>query len=223
MKVILLFLFLNLIIIVLGNQQCSPHIESYKLCMSNSKCSYQMYLDKNSEILELDGISDFTWVDFYLPQIYQELEVGSMVSLSPMNQERILAAEIIAVDPQLSSVSRNLKYRAQIASTLLSLKPNTLISVIAPIAEESSLVVVPDLSIKRDPFGSYVFLLEAAEEGAYRAKQVKVELDERQADQVMVLSGLTAGQLIANQGSFKLFPGMKVYITNSVAENSAIL
>lgn len=181
------------------------------------------YLDKNSEILELVGISDFTWVDFYLPQVYQELELGSMVSLSPMNQERTLTAEIIAVAPQLSSSSRNLKYRAQIASTILSLKPNTLISVIAPIAEESSLVVVPDLSIKRDPFGSYVFLLEAAEEGAYRVKQVKVELGDRQADQVMVLNGLSAGQLIANQGAFKLFPGMKVYITDAAAENSAKL
>ncbi|OUS32645.1 efflux transporter periplasmic adaptor subunit [Thalassotalea sp. 42_200_T64] len=182
------------------------------------------YLDNNSQVLELVGISDFTWVDFYLPQVYKELKLGATVSLSPMNQERVLAAEIIAIDPQLSSASRNLKYRAQIASTALSLKPNTLISVIAPIAETSSLVVVPDLSIKRDPFGSYVFLLEAEEEGAYRAKQVKVELGDRQADQVMVLNGLTVGQLIANQGAFKLFSGMKVYIANaSDVEDSAKL
>lgn len=171
------------------------------------------YLDKNSQILELVGINDFTWIDFFLPQVYKELDLGSNIQLMAMNSDVVLSAEIVAVDPQLSATSRNLKYRAQIASSELSLKPNTLVSIVAPVSEFSNLAVVPDLSIKRDPFGSYVFVLEKAEEGSYRAKQVKIELGEREADRVYVLNGLNEGQLIANKGSFKLFPGMKVYIS----------
>jgi len=184
------------------------------------------YLDNNSSLLELVGVNDFTWIDFYLPQFYAELPVGAKVQISPISSARsndVYQAEIIAVDPQLSSLSRNLKYRAQIASSTLALKPNTLISVTAPIAQTTSLVAVPDLAIKRDPFGNYVFMLMAQEDGTYRAKQVKVELGERIDDQVLILSGLEVGQLIANEGSFKLFPNMKVYLAAKPAiESSSI-
>jgi membrane fusion protein (multidrug efflux system) len=78
---------------------------------------------------------------------------------------------------------------------------------------------VPDLAIKRDALGNYVFVLEAGDNGTYRAKLMPVELGERQGDHVMILSGIEAGQLIANKGSFKLFPGMKVYLAKEAAQD----
>jgi len=180
------------------------------------------YLDKNSQVLELVGVNDFTWIDFNLPQIYQELDLGSVVSISLINETSMFDAIIIAIDPKLSRTSRQLKYRAQINSSVLPLKPNTLVSVIAPIAKKTTITSVPDLAIKRDALGSYVFILEPADEGGYRAKQVPVTLGERQGDHVMVLTGLEVGQLIANKGSFKiLFPGMKVYITEEVTADTS--
>ena len=173
------------------------------------------YLDKNSQVLELVGVNDFTWIDFNLPQLYQELDLASNVSIKPMTQSTEYAASIIAVDPKLSRMSRHLKYRAQIPTATLALKPNTLVSVIVPVAKEVQLVAVPDLAIKRDALGNYVFVLEASDEGSYRAKQVPVQLGERVGEQVMIVSGLEVGQLIANKGSFKLFPGMKVYLANA--------
>jgi RND family efflux transporter MFP subunit len=179
------------------------------------------YLDKNSQVLELVGVNDFTWVDFNLPQFYQELDLSSMVKISPINQNARFDASIIAIDPQLSRTSRHLKYRAQLPSSTLALKPNTLVSVIVPIDNKSTLATVPDLAIKRDALGSYLFVLDADGEGSYRAKQVPVELGERQGDHVMILAGVAAGQLIANKGSFKLFPGMKVYLAKETANNVA--
>ncbi|OUR82550.1 efflux transporter periplasmic adaptor subunit [Colwellia psychrerythraea] len=179
------------------------------------------YLDKNSQVLELVGINDFTWIDFNLPQLYQELGLSSTVKISPINQDSVFEAKIIAIDPQLSRLSRHLKYRAQLPSATLALKPNTLVSVIVPIANKAMLAVVPDLAIKRDALGNYVFVLEADEEGSYRAKQVPVKLGERQGEQVMILTGVEAGQLIADKGAFKLFPGMKVYLAKEVAKTTA--
>ena len=180
------------------------------------------YLDKNSQVLELVGVNDFTWIDFNLPQFYQQLDLASTVEISPISQDAAFSAKIIAIDPQLSRLSRHLKYRAQLPSATLALKPNTLVSVIVPIAKQSTLTTVPDLAIKRDALGNYVFVLEAEGEGSYRAKQVPVELGDRQGEQVMILSGVAAGQLIANKGSFKLFPGMKVYLAKEVAEEAVI-
>lgn len=179
------------------------------------------YLDKNSQVLELVGVNDFTWIDFSLPQLYQELDLASAVQISPMNQSANFEATIIAVDPQLSRASRHLKYRAQISSKTLALKPNTLVSVIVPIAKSSTVASVPDLAIKRDALGDYVFALEEDTDGSYRAKLVPVELGERQGEQVMILSGIKTGQLIANMGSFKLFPGMKVYVASKSEKEAA--
>ena len=179
------------------------------------------YLDINSQVLELVGVNDFTWIDFNLPQLYQELALASMVKISPMNQQIEYSASIIAIDPQLSRISRHLKYRAQIPSATLALKPNTLVSVIVPIAKQAMLASVPDLAIKRDALGDYVFVLEADGKGSYRAKQVAVKLGERQGEQVMILSGVEAGQLVANKGAFKLYPGMKVYLASEAADVAA--
>ena len=179
------------------------------------------YLDNNSKVLSLIGVNEYTWIDFHLPQVYRELSVGSLVKVSPMHQVKSFDAIIIAIDPQLARQSRSLKYRAQIKSSLLALKPNTLVSVYSPIAANISLISVPDVAITRDPLGSYVFVLESEGEGAYRAKQVKVILGERNTDTVMVLSGLDEGTLIATKGAFKLFPEMKVFIAESLAVNTA--
>jgi membrane fusion protein (multidrug efflux system) len=175
------------------------------------------YLDNNSQVLTLIGVNEFTWVDFYLPQVYRELSVGSSVQIRAMNRNESFQAQIIAIDPLLARKSRSLKYRAQIKSSVLALKPNTLVSVYSPIAENISIASVPDVAITRDPLGSYVFLLEAEGEGAYRAKKVKVTLGDRNNDHVFVLSGIDEGQLIATKGAFKLFPQMKVYVAESLA------
>ena len=179
------------------------------------------YLDNNSQVLSLIGVNEYTWIDFHLPQVYRELSVGSLVKVSPMNQALSFDAKIIAIDPQLARQSRSLKYRAQIKSSLLALKPNTLVSVYSPIAASTSLISVPDVAITRDPLGSYVFVLEKEAEGVYRAKQVKVTLGERNMDTVMVLSGLDEGALIATKGAFKLFPEMKVFVAKSLATKIA--
>jgi membrane fusion protein (multidrug efflux system) len=179
------------------------------------------YLDNNTQVLSLIGVNEYTWVDFYLPQVYRELLLGSLVKISPMNQAKSFDAKIIAIDPQLARQSRSLKYRAQIKSSLLTLRPNTLVSVYSPVGKEVSLISVPDVAITRDPLGSYIYVLESEGEGAYRSKQIKVVLGERKDSSVMILSGLDEGQLIATKGAFKLFPQMKVFVANSLAANIA--
>lgn len=171
------------------------------------------YLDKNTQVFSLTGINDITWVDFYLPQVYSELALGTQVDIAPMNSNEKISAEIIAVDPQLVKNSRHLKYRVKVATEVLGLKPHTLVNVFVPIEAEQRYIAVPDLAITRDQLGSYVFLLEKNEQDVYRAKKQKVILAERDGEQVMIASGLESGQLIATKGAFKLFPGMKVFIS----------
>ncbi|WDD99043.1 efflux RND transporter periplasmic adaptor subunit [Thalassomonas actiniarum] len=180
------------------------------------------YLDSNTTITKLIGVYDYTWVDFSLPQTYGELVLGTQVEISTIaDNSQVFQAEIVAVDPQLSSSSRQLKYRAQFAKARGFLKPNTLVTVAAPVAKARELVAVSDLAITRDHLGEYVFVLEDEGNNSYRAKRQKVVLGDRRGDQVMVTDGLAPDTLIATKGAFKLRPGLKVFITDENAETNA--
>ncbi|WDE11803.1 efflux RND transporter periplasmic adaptor subunit [Thalassomonas haliotis] len=180
------------------------------------------YLDNNTKITELIGVYDYTWVDFSLPQTYGELALATQVDISTIaDNGQVFEAEIIAVDPQLSSSSRQLKYRAQFAKTSGFLKPNTLVTVTAPVAKARELVAISDLAITRDHLGEYVFVLQDEGNNSYRAKRQKVVLGDRRGDKVMVTDGLAPGTLIATKGAFKLRPGLKVFISDENAEMSA--
>ena len=179
------------------------------------------YLDSNSEITTLIGINDYNWIDFSLPQTYGEIALGTQVQIKTItNNSKVYQAEIIAVAPQLSSSSRNLKYRTQIAQSTDSLKPNTLVTVTVPVAKSKRLVAVADLAITRDHLGQYVFVLQDEGNNSYRAKRQKIILGDRQGDKVMVLEGLEPGTLIATKGAFKLRPGLKVFIAPKIPANA---
>ncbi|SES63576.1 efflux RND transporter periplasmic adaptor subunit [Thalassotalea agarivorans] len=172
------------------------------------------YLQANSDIVSLVGTQDHIWVDFSMPQVYNELAVGDAVSIQKISTKESFDARVIAVDPHLSASTRNLKYRAQLSNDYVALKPNTLVGVTVPVAPENELVSIPDVAIKRDQLGNFVFLLTPEEGGAYRASLQKITVEERVGDQVLVSDGIQPGQLIAAKGSFKLRPQMKVIVQN---------
>ena len=180
------------------------------------------YLDSNSEITVLIGVHDYIWIDFSLPQTYDELALGTAVSVKTIaNDSQHYDAQIIAVNPQLSSSSRQLKYRAQIEKIPAWLKPNTLVTVTVPVASASERVAIADLAITRDHLGEYVFVLEDEGNNSYRAKRQKVKLGERLGDKVMVVDGLSPGTLIATKGAFKLRPGLKVFVAETKVNSAS--
>jgi len=179
------------------------------------------YLDSNTAITTLIGIHDRTWIDFYLPQTYAHLPLDTVINITQVShQKQSYDARIIAVNPQLSSQLRSLKYRAEIISDELSLKPGTFVQVTIPVAKAATAISVPDLAITRDHLGEYVFILTAEENGFYRAQRQKVQLGDQKNNQVLIHDGLKSGQLIATTGAFKLYSGSKVFIAEDKAKNN---
>ena len=173
------------------------------------------YLDGNTIITHLIGVDKTQWIDFYVPQIYQELTVGSNVSVSVETpQFRSSKAEITSIEPMLTNESRHFKYRARMNNESLVLRHNHLVKVTLPISEERLTVIIPNLAVSKDHLGDYVYIVETDEGGENRVQRKKVELGDRYGDQVIVNSGLSAGDYIANTGAFKLRPGLKVNVSN---------
>jgi len=91
------------------------------------------------------------------------------------------------------------------------------------LAETQNVISIPTSSISFAPFGDSVYLVEAskgnAEDGTplpQTAKQTFIKVLESRGDLSAVISGLEEGQEIVSNGTFKLFPGAPVKVSNSI-------
>lgn len=181
------------------------------------------YLEANSHITSLVGVSDHAWIDFYVPQIYDELALGSKVKVSLSGQQSSATiATVVSVEPMLTDESRHYMYRARISSASLSLKHNHLVKVTLPVNEQTNKIFIPSLAVSKGPLGDYVFLVKDDELGVRRAYRHKVELGDRIGDQVIVDDGLVSGDYIASTGVFKLRPGLKLFISEAVQGDAEV-
>lgn len=179
------------------------------------------YLPINSSISQLVGLQDYMWIDFSLPQTYQQLALNTQVTLTLLDKAQTkLLAKVISVAPEVSKNSRQLKYRAKVSTKQISLTANQLIKVTAPIGDSKQVFAIPYLAVIKDQLGNYVYLLAKDDEGILRAQRHQVSLGERMGDLVMITDGLTTGSMIANQGAFKLRNGLKTFVKNSLNKNT---
>jgi len=153
------------------------------------------------------------WIDFSLPQTYQQLDLNTQVTLTLLDNEKTeLLAKVISVAPEVSKNSRQLKYRAKVSNKQGKLTANQLVKVTAPIGDDKQVFAIPYLAVIKGQLGNYVYLLAKDDNGVLRAQRHQVSLGERMGDLVMITDGLSTGSMIANQGAFKLRNGLKTYV-----------
>lgn len=176
------------------------------------------YLDNNSVITTVVGDRGEMWVDFAVPQFYGELAPGHRVSLrivrsAGLDGEALLAAEVIAGDASIDAASRSRRYRAVVREGSDRLLDNMSVSVDIPLGLATPLLAVPSLALQSDIAGEFVWLLERDSGGqGYRARRQSVASFGQQGELTFVDS-LSADQLIAAAGAFKLSPGLLVKTT----------
>jgi membrane fusion protein (multidrug efflux system) len=132
------------------------------------------YLDKGTILVRLNGSVDQVWIDFALPQEHAHLNVGEVVNVTLGRDGETVSAPIIARDSFVNQRSRNVKFRAIADNMMLKAVAGSLVNVSVPVGEPQRVALVPVTSVRKDAFGSKVFVMEAAEEGArapYRAEQ----------------------------------------------------
>ncbi len=168
-------------------------------------------LPAQSVVTTLVGLTPYLWVDFELPQSSPLLGVGDSIRLK--TGATSLAAQIIAREGELSSTSRNLRYRASFPAEGHSLLPHSVVQVEVPAGDAVQAAVIPDTALRVDQLGNFVYLLEEDEEsGDLRAHRQQVEVGSRRKNEVAILSGLEPGDRIAAKGAFKLRDDMKVAV-----------
>ncbi len=177
------------------------------------------YLQANTFIATLLGLTDYSWVDFSLPLERAALSTGDQIKVGLSDIDNTsFTAQIIAKEVVASTNSRNVKYRAQVASPLPQ-APNTIVRIMIPTGTKES-VIIPRISLVFDHEDTFVYVLNAESNGRYRAERRSVIVGDKQQNHVSILSGLNAGELVAAQGTFKLLPGLLTFVRERPTNSS---
>ncbi len=166
------------------------------------------YLSEGSLITMLQGIDEFVYVDFMMPQhVADDLHVGNEVSL--LTETSPITASIVAVDSQADKVSRSLMARAKVIHPPGSMQINDSVKVEMQYGNVVPMQSIPVSALRTSPSGAFVFVVEpdASKPGREIVHSVNVIPGRSAANQVAILSGLKTGQKIVSDGSFKIQEG----------------
>jgi membrane fusion protein (multidrug efflux system) len=174
------------------------------------------YLPEGTRITMLQGIEDFVHIDFSMPQrVADEVQVGESISL--LDRDRTFHAEIVAVDSQADRLTRSIMARARLSNPPPTMQPNDSVKVLVEYGTPVQAMVVPASSLRRSPTGSSVYVVRKDDQGSMRAHLVPVTPGGTRDSKVVVFQGLSVGQTIVADGSFKLHENALLVDSNAMA------
>ncbi len=179
------------------------------------------YLDEGTLLTTLQGVGEAVHVDFTVAQqVASGLRVGETVEVSTAGDSPKLTATIVALDARVDPTTRNAMVRARLEGARNVPAPGASVRVRVPVGAARSVVAIPVSALRKGPGNDQVFVLAADHDGRMRVHTRQVESGPMLDDEVVIYSGLTPGEQIAAQGSFKLRDGLLVSIADSPAAPS---
>jgi membrane fusion protein (multidrug efflux system) len=163
------------------------------------------YLPEGTQITMLQGIDEFVYIDFMMPQqVADELFVGAEVRL--VIEPKSAVAKIIAVDSQADRATRNVMARARLDKPPASMQPNDSVRVELQFGEPKDAFTIPAAALRRSPLGPFVYVVEPDKDDSTKLKVrvQNVEPGKTIGQRVAILKGLSADQTVVSDGSFKL-------------------
>jgi membrane fusion protein, multidrug efflux system len=169
------------------------------------------YLEAGTLLTTLQGVDPGVFVDFTVTQqVGQNLQEGQSVEILASMAATPLVAKIIALDARTDPNTRNTWVRGRIDDAQSLPPPGASVRVRVPVGESYAAVAIPVSALRKGPSGDHVFVIAADQQGKTRAHVRPVQSGSVLGDEVLVLSGLKAGDQVAASGSFKLREGVLV-------------
>lgn len=179
------------------------------------------YLDEGTLLTTLQGVSDAVHVDFTVAQqIADRLRIGETVEVFAAGDSSPIMAKIVALDARVDPTTRNAMIRARIEGTSNVPPPGASVRVRIPVGPERNVVAIPVSALRKGPGGDQVFVIAPDKDGRSRVHARQVESGPMFGDEIVIHTGLTAGERIAAVGSFKLRDGILIAVVEAVENNS---
>ena len=167
------------------------------------------YLKDGADIVNLEDLNAM-YVDFRLPERWQaRVQPGQSARVQvEALPDRVFAAVVQAVDPQIDANGRSLNVRGCIDNRRLQLRPGMFARVAARLGEGRAALMVPEQAVVPQGGRQSVYRLVKAEgpEGAsaWRAERVDVQTGVRRAGLVEIEQGLTEGERVVTAGQQRI-------------------
>ncbi len=179
------------------------------------------YLDEGTQLTTLQGVGDAVHVDFTVAQqVAAGLREGDSVEVFVAGHSSPISARIVALDARIDPTTRNEMVRARIDGSDRTPAPGASVRVQVPVGSSRKAIAIPVSALRKGPGGDQVFVIQPDEQGKTRAQARLVESGAMLGDEIIIHSGLSAGDLVAASGSFKLRDGALVAVTANGAKRT---
>ncbi len=182
------------------------------------------YLSPGNTVTSLQTL-DPMYADFYVPQsVLPQLKTGQLVSLSSDSlSKEVFKGTITTIDSSLNSSSLNTEIEATVANPDHTLIPGMFANITVETGLSQKYLTLPQAAVSFNSYGAIVYLLKLSAEkdpvtgkDLYIAAQTFITTGETRGDQITIVKGLKAGDLVVTSGQVKLKNNSKAIINNSV-------
>ncbi|MHB0991593.1 MAG: efflux RND transporter periplasmic adaptor subunit [Burkholderiales bacterium] len=180
------------------------------------------YIAPGATIVSLQKL-DPLYVDFTLPQTEIGLiHLGDKVAIQTNAlADKNFTGVVSAIEPQIDTATRNLKVRASIRNPEGVLLPGLFATIRVNQGSTKQYISLPATAIAYNPYGSTVFIVKNSGKNvggkpALTVEQRFVTTGPTRGDQIAIIKGVKAGEVIVTGGQMKLHNGAAVFVNNSV-------
>lgn len=180
------------------------------------------YLAAGAAVVTLQKLDPME-VDFTVPQNQIDLIHAGMKAQVETSAVpgKTFDATVTAIEPQVDTATRNLKVRARVPNPDHVLLPGVFATVHVTAGKPRPYVTLPNAAVAYNPYGATVFIVTDHGKGAdgkprLTAEQRFVTTGLTRGDQVAIVGGVKAGEVVVTAGQLKLRNGSPVVVNNSV-------
>jgi membrane fusion protein, multidrug efflux system len=173
------------------------------------------YVNPGDMIVNLEQIDPLK-VDFRIPEnALASAKVGTpvLVNIDALPGETF-EGEVYAVDPQVDETARNIILRATLPNPDGRLRPGLFARVALVVERHENAVLVPERALVPMAEDQFVFRVV---EG--KAVQTRVRVGERVGNEVEILEGLTAADIVVTDGVLKIRDGSPVELLQPAGQS----
>lgn len=165
------------------------------------------YVTSGQDLVQLTDISKMK-VEFSLPEtVLSQIKTGQIVSLNVAAYPQAkFNGEVYAISPVADARSHNIRVKAIVNNESGQLRPGLFSKISVLLSADNNALLVPEEAIIPN---NGAFLVMRMDENN-SVSMVPVTLGVRQGDQVQILNGLNAEDVIVTAGHLKLRPGMPI-------------
>ncbi|MGJ1431512.1 efflux RND transporter periplasmic adaptor subunit [Sphingobacterium spiritivorum] len=148
-------------------------------------------------------------ITFSVPEKYaSQLKTNSKIEFTVANNARTFQGNIYAIEPEIALNTRTMTVRATAQNPEGKLIAGSYANVLLPLNDSVTAISIPSQAIVPVQDGKNVFIIENG-----KAKQVEVKTGSRTDKDIVVLSGLKAGDTVLTTGVLTLKDGAEVKVT----------